>query len=167
MYLNNLRIVRAAAAGLLLAGIGFVNGAAAQVGMRACQGVEVQLNRITRTGPGDITADLMLRNTNNDDMAMFVYYGGANGKNTFLIDDSGGEWPKKRIDGNGNHRQAIMAGVPTRYSLIFHKAAGGQDARSFQVILWVQLLPLTGIGEVGWCKFQFPNVPLVENGRSE
>ena len=127
---------------------------------QTCKGLTIELTSLQRTGPGDVTAQFMMRNMKNDDMAMFVYYGGANGKNTFLIDDSGTEWPKKRMDGNGNHRQALMAGVNTRYRLVFHLSEGGGDARVFQLIEWVQLLPLTGMGEIGWCKFQFSNVAL-------
>jgi hypothetical protein len=127
---------------------------------QTCMGLTVELSSLERTGPGDVTARFMMRNITNDDMAMFVYYGGANGKNTFLIDDSGAEWPKKRMAGNGNRRQALMAGINTRYSLVFHIAEGGGDARVFQLIEWVQLLPLTGFGEKGWCKFQFADVPL-------
>ncbi len=124
-----------------------------------CKGVSVELVSLAHTAPGDVTAEFQLLNTSNDDLAMFVYYNGANGKNTFLIDDSGTEWPKKRQDGNGNHRQALMAGVKTKYKLVFHVASGGNDAKTFQVVEWAQLLPLTGRGEVGWCKFQFKDVP--------
>ena len=148
---RSLAIVLASASG---------TGAVAQGPVQGCKGLQAQLNTLARTGPGDVTADLVLENTNNDDMATVVYYGGANGKNTFLIDDSGSEWPKKRIDGNGNHRQALMTGVRTRYSLTFHRVSGGQDARLFQVVIWAQLLPLAGMGEIGWCKFQYRDVPL-------
>lgn len=138
----------------------FGSPALAQGEAQSCKGLEVELTSLARTGPGDVTAQFVLQNQNNDDMAIFVYYGGSNGRNTFLIDDSGDEWPKKRIDGNGNHRKALMAGVKTKYSLVFHKAAGGQDAKTFQVFVWAQLLPLTGMGENGWCKYQFANVAL-------
>jgi hypothetical protein len=134
--------------------------AAAQERPQTCLGLEASLVSLSRTGPGDVTADFSVRNIKNDDMAMMLYYGGANGRNTFLIDDSGTEWPKKRVDGNGNHRRALMAGVNTKFSLVFHVAMGGQDARTFQVVLWPQLLPLSGMGELGFCKFQFRDVPL-------
>jgi hypothetical protein len=127
---------------------------------QTCSGLKVSLVSLVRTGPGDVTASYLLFNTKNDDMATFVYYGGAAGKNTFLIDDSGSEWPKKKVSGNGNYRQALIAGVNTKYQIIFHIASGGQDARSFQVITYFQLLPLAGIGEFGWCSVKFPNVPL-------
>jgi hypothetical protein len=128
---------------------------------QTCRGLKVSLVSLVRSGPGDVTAHFMLLNTTNDDMATFVYYGGANGKNTFLIDDSGTEWPKKRgVDGNGNRRQALIAGTNTKYDLIFHVSTGGQDARTFQVITYFQLLPLSGMGELGWCNIKFPNVPL-------
>jgi hypothetical protein len=128
---------------------------------QTCKGLQVTLVSLARTGPGDITASYLLRNTTNDDMATFVYYGGANGRNTFLIDDTGMEWPKKRgVDGNGNHRQPLIAGANTKYQLIFHVSSGGQDAKTFQVITYFQLLPLSGMGEIGWCNIKFPNVPL-------
>jgi hypothetical protein len=148
---------------LIFAAIISPSNAAAQERSQTCGGLEINVVSLTRTGPGDVTADFLLRNTKNDDMGMFVYYGGSNGRNTFLIDDSGTEWPKKRIDGNGNHRQALLAGVKTKYRLIFHVASGGQDARVFQLNAWVQLLPLVGMARPdtsGWCQFKFAGLPL-------
>ena len=157
----NSRLVRLVAVAALMFSIATMSPSAfAEDLVQSCKGLQVGLTSLDRTGPGDVTAQFFLQNQNNDDMAIFVYYGGSNGKNTFLIDDSGSEWPKKRMDGNGNHRQAVMAGVKTKYSLVFHKASGGQEAKSFQVIVWAQLLPLTGMGETGWCKYQFSNVSL-------
>jgi len=137
--------------------------ASAQGETHTCGGVDVTLVSLSRTGPGDVTANFTILNKNNDDLGTFTYYGGANGRNTFLIDDSGTEWPKKRGDGNGNRRQALIAGVKTKYSLIFHVSTGGQDAKTFQLISWFQILPLVGIAKPdvgGWCNYKFNNVPL-------
>jgi hypothetical protein len=149
---------------MLVAGVTMSVPASAQEMTQMCGGIQIKLNSLQRVGLGDVAANFELLNTNNDDMAMFAYYGGANGHNTFLVDDSGTEWPKKRADGNGNHRQPLIAGVKTKYNLVFHLSAGGQDARVFQVILEAQLLPLTGMvpssRQFGWCKYQFRNVSL-------
>ena len=127
---------------------------------QTCAGVEVDIVSIKKTGPGDVTALFTLKNTSNEDRAMFTYSSGANGRNTFLIDNSGVEWDRKKLDGNGNHRQPLLMGVKANYALIFHLAEGGQDAKSFTAQFYPQILPLSGRGEVGWCDLKFRDVPL-------
>lgn len=125
-----------------------------------CKGISVELVSVKRTGQGDITAEFQLQNGNNDDRATFANYGRANGNNTYLIDNTGTEWPKKKAEGNGNRRQALMAGIRTKYKLTFHLTAGGNDATSVNVIYAPHILPLKGVGTFGYCNLKFANISL-------
>lgn len=127
-----------------------------------CKGVVVELLSLKRSGPGDVVVEFFMQNTNNDDRATFFYYGGAGGNNTFLIDNQGNEWRKKKVGGNGNIRKALMGGVRTKHSLIFHIEAGGSDVSSFTVVLAPQILPLKGIGSYGFCNLKYPDMALQE-----
>ncbi len=129
-------------------------------GTQDCKGISYELVSLKRSDEAEVTAEFSVQNNNNEDRATFVYYGGARGKNTFLVDDAGNEWPKKKVSGNGNKRQALIAGVKVKYKLIFSIESGGQDATLFSVILNPHILPLSGMGNYGFCSLKFANVPL-------
>lgn len=131
-----------------------------------CDGrVKMEVNSLKLEGRGTVVMDATYENLGNHNMRMAVYYGGASGKNTYLVSDTGEMWPKvkKYKGGGGTHGIVFIPGIKMKVKMKFKIRSGGQDARSFYLTNWVNFLSekgMTGPDEYGWCKIEIPNLQL-------
>jgi len=131
-----------------------------------CDGrLQMEVLSLTRDGPGTIVGVVQYENTSNFAMRLGVHSGGARGKDTYLISDGGEKWPKVANfrGGGGTTRQVFLPGVKTKSTMKFSIRSGGEDAKQFVLINWVQLLAeegITGPDRGGWCRFEVRDLPL-------
>jgi hypothetical protein len=132
-----------------------------------CDGrLKLEVVSLTREGPGTVAMTVTYENLSNLNMRMGVYSGGANGRDTFLVSDTGEMWMKQKARHGGGDTRGIVyvPGVKMKVTMRFQIRTGGQDAKSFQLTNWLQLLAekgMTGPGEGGWCKMEVRSIPLV------
>lgn len=134
-----------------------------------CDGrFQLEVLSLKREGPGKIVGVFQYENLSNFSARLAVYYGGANGRDTYLISNTGEKWPKIKAyrGGGGTDGQVFMPGVKTKSTMRFSVVTGGNDATSFHVVNWTHLLAEQGMtlgtDKGGWCKFEIRDIPLRE-----
>jgi hypothetical protein len=134
-----------------------------------CDGrLQLEVLSLKREGPGKIVGEFQYENLSNFTARIAVYYGGANGRDTYLVSNTGDKWPKIKAyqGGGGTNKQIFMPGVKTKSTMRFSIVSGGNDATSFHIVNWTQLLAEQGMtlgtDKGGWCKFELRDVPLTQ-----
>ena len=133
-----------------------------------CNGrLVMEVHTARRADRGSIDIEVEYLNLSNLDLRLAAYSGGANGRDTFLVDDTGEKWPMlgRRGGGGGNVEGKIfLPDVRTKVTYRFQLVTGGQGARVVNLTNWVQLLSPTGTslggGFGGFCKLEIRDIPL-------
>jgi hypothetical protein len=131
-----------------------------------CDGrLRLEVNSLVREGPGVVAMAVTYENLSNLNMRLGVYSGGANGRDTFLVSDNGEMWMKRKARHGGGTTGGIVyvPGLKMKVTMRFEIRTGGQEAKSFHLTNWLQLLAekgMTGPREGGWCKMEIRSIPL-------
>lgn len=141
---------------------------AAEVPSALCEDrLRMEVQSLKQDGPGTLVMTATYENLTNLNMRLAVYSGGARGRDTFLVSDTGETWPKVKNykGGGGTQKIVFIPGVKMKTTTKFQIRAGGQDAKEFNLTNWTHLLAekgMTGPDEGGWCKFEIRGLLLSE-----
>ena len=133
-----------------------------------CSGrMRMEVLSAKRVDRGTIEIETEYLNLSNLDARLGVYYGGANGHDTFVVDNSGETWPlQKSYQGGGKNVQGKMfqPDVKTKVTYRFRLVSGGAEATKVNLTNWIHLLSPTGTslggGFGGFCKLEVRGIPL-------
>ena len=106
-----------------------------------------------KTG-GTISLVATYENFSNSDCRINFYNGGANGRNTILVDSNGEQW--EMSDHTERGKQLLSSGS-IRVSLTFTKPVGDVSASSFSLVNYIQMLPEHG--DETWIKATISDIP--------
>jgi hypothetical protein len=113
---------------------------------------------------GRITLTIEYENLMHVDRRYAVYNGGANGRDTLLLDDNGNTWEMlKRYKGGGEgmRRKLFRPGKPVKVTLIFSKESGDISANTFDLVNWVHILsPVGATSDPKWVKVEIAGIPV-------
>jgi hypothetical protein len=133
-----------------------------------CTGIlEMNVVSLEYTGPGKLVLIVEYENTSNQDYRLAVYDGGANGRDTFLVDNEGVRWVNDRPTRQALSRQVFLHGMKTKVTYQFAQVSGGNDVKSVAFVNWLHLLKPTGMslgqaGYGGFCKFDVRDIEVTK-----
>lgn len=134
-----------------------------------CTGIfEMNVVSLQYTGPGKLLLVVEYENMSNQDYRLAVYNGGANGKDTVLVDNEGVRWDNDRATRQALSRQIFLPGVKTKVIYQFAQVTGGNDVKSGNFSNWIHLLKPSGMslgqpGYGGFCKFDVRDIEVTKS----
>ncbi|HTG32262.1 MAG TPA: hypothetical protein VLB76_04975 [Thermoanaerobaculia bacterium] len=124
--------------------------------------LRVEVVSVKKTGyKVDLT--LTYENLTNVDHRMAIYNGGANGKDTMLIDSEGEKWEMLKAYKGGTKGPAGKIFVPSlkvKVPITFVKETGNLDVEKFTLINHVHILASSGAtSKPHWTKVTIKDIP--------
>jgi hypothetical protein len=117
----------------------------------------------TKKTGGTVSLSLLYENAANVAYRIAQYHGGANGRNTILVDNNGDQWEMASNDLGGKQ---FMPHVKTRVNLNFTRATGGNDATTFTLVGYAQILDVAGATlDADWVKLTISGIPVPFNAK--
>ena len=128
--------------------------------------LRVEVAAVKKTGyKVDLT--LTYENLTNVDHRMAIYNGGANGKDTMLIDSEGETWEMLKAYKGGAKGPAgkiFIPGVKVKVPITFVKETGNIDVEKFSLISHVHILASSGVtSKPHWTKVTIKDIPSTYN----
>lgn len=124
--------------------------------------LRVRVVSVKRTG-NKIDLTLTYENLTNVDHRMAIYNGGANGRDTMLIDNEGDTWEMlKGYKGGakGPADKIFLPGMEVKVPITFVKETGSLDATSFTLINHVHIVASAGAtSNPHWSKVIIKDIP--------